>query len=144
MGFGSIAGPGQSRPASQQVRINICNTCMRIAGKVPSTEGFIELGTILQHMPASSPPLSINDALNICETEGAHNNGGGNFTINPRQPLDKTLIRYQPDQPLDRLGADNLGGPSVLDRPMGEIGSPILGNSEPRCTCELSLARKAA
>ena len=63
----------------------------------------------------------MRELLEICETEGNSQNGGGAFTIQD-EPQRGIFVKYTPDGGPGNVR--NTGGP-------GEIGSPIVGSAVP-------------
>jgi hypothetical protein len=72
----------------------------------------------LEHLyPLREEPLAEKEILDLCETEGNSNNGGGYFDIRLESD-DRYFIRFEPDVPNVRP----IGAP-------GDIGSPVVGSS---------------
>ena len=69
--------------------------------------------------PGHEAPVPMIEMLEICDTEGNGQNGGGSFSTTPpdQGPI---LIRYDPG----RTG-------STSGRGAGDIGSPIVGGAMP-------------
>ena len=118
--FGPMGGnqpmrPIQSRPVA--VRLLVCNSFKSLNG---SPDGFYDILTIKEQIERHSPhelPISEQEILLICETEGNASNGGGTFDI--REDISgHTSVRYERDV-------------ESAPRQM-EIGSPIVGSGVSR------------
>ena len=138
LSFGSLAAPTQPRSRPLHVRILICNSCrLLISQNLITADGFCDVGAILRHFEHNlSPPVTVQEILDICETEGTPQNGGGNFTVHEATPLENSLVRYETSMSRGGLGTEGhsgIGVPPGLERsgPVGDIGSPSLGNSIP-------------
>lgn len=130
LGFSVPSGmvrPAPARPpASVAIRQILCNVCRDLAIKEPSKDGLISLSSVQEAMktyvdinPMGDGPLTENDIVALCETEGTMANGGGNFDIHEGEGVSKN-IRWNPDRNPQPLGA--FGAP-------GHIGSPVMGSS---------------
>ncbi|KUI68669.1 Stress response protein NST1 [Cytospora mali] len=113
-------------PASMAIRQILCSVCRDLALKEPAKDGLIPLSTVQEAMktyvdfnPMGDGPLTENDIVALCETEGNPANGGGNFDVHDGEGVTKS-IRWNPDKAPQSLGA--FGAP-------GHIGSPVLGSS---------------
>ncbi|ROW14098.1 hypothetical protein VPNG_04144 [Cytospora leucostoma] len=113
-------------PASVAIRQILCNVCRDLAIKEPAKDGLIPLNSVQEAMktyvdfnPMGDGPLTEDDILALCETEGTQANGGGNFDVHDGEATSKS-IRWNPDKTPHPLGA--FGAP-------GHIGSPVLGSS---------------
>ncbi len=152
--FGIIGGPSRpslSRPVN--VRLLIVQACKQLTAAKKSPDGYHELGTLLRQIdqirPASEPAVQMAEMLEICETEGDAQNGGGFFSIKSEGPsmaapgligqgsstpglaqgvaqgMGRTFVRYEPGGNTAGLGAR---GGSIAP---GEIGSPVPSASMP-------------
>ncbi len=66
--------------------------------------------------PGHEAPVSMQEMLDICDTEGNGQNGGGSFTMHSEDHMG-LLIRFD-------------SGPNTsISRGAGDIGSPIVGGS---------------
>lgn len=123
--FGAIGGgagpqghrPGQ--PRSIAVRQMLCTACKNLEGASP--DGFHSMNAIREQIERLNPPrdepVLEKEILDLCETEGNPNNGGGYFDV--RQEGDGRIsIRFEPDVPSNHR---SVGAP-------GDIGSPVVGN----------------
>jgi hypothetical protein len=120
--FGPMGGAGvrPSQPRSVAVRLMLCSACKNLEGTTP--DDFYSIDAIRDQIERmNSPrddPISDKELLDLCETEGNPNNGGGYFDI--RNELDgRQSIRYEPDAPTHYR---SVGAP-------GDIGSPIANNN---------------
>lgn len=124
--LGNIAGPTRhARPVT--IRLLVCQACKALSNNstegVPSGFGFHSLEAIMHQIdqiqtPMDTPP-NMRELLDICETEGNAQNGGG--ILNIQEERSRGLcIKWIPDGPSGRMP----GGP-------GEIGSPIVGSAMP-------------
>lgn len=118
-GFGNVSGlPARpSQPRSVAVRLMLCRACKILEGSTP--DGFFPINAVREQInrinTTRDDTVSDKELLDLCETEGNPNNGGGFFDV--RNERDgRVLIRHEPDS----------GGGS--HRPVGapgDIGSPI-------------------
>ncbi|KAI9873783.1 MAG: Stress response protein nst1 [Pleopsidium flavum] len=124
--FGVIGGPNRpnsSRPVT--IRLMISQACKQLTANSPAKtgNGFHGVSAVLRQVeqlkPINEAPLHIQEMLDICDTEGNAQNGGGSFTIRDEGPRG-IFVRFDADDKTPLSGR----GP-------GEIGSPIQGNSTP-------------
>ncbi|KAI9831574.1 MAG: hypothetical protein M1819_004806 [Sarea resinae] len=127
--FGIIGGPNRanaSRPVS--IRLMTCTACKQLASTNKS--GFQTAQNILDRVnqlrPANEPSVHLKEVLDICETEGDAQNGGGYFTLDQdgKSP-EQVLVKYEEES------GGSFGGRSAFGPGPGEIGSPVPGNSMP-------------
>ena len=117
--FGSMGGAQPIRPSQPRgivIRMLICQACKTLEGSTP--DGFYDINAIKEQVDAAGSldqPVSEQELLDLCETEGNTQNGGGSFEIR-NQKNSHYSIRYEADMPTHRP----VGAP-------GEIGSPIVG-----------------
>lgn len=126
MGLGSIGSGGSGHRRPVQIRINICNACRQLmAAKATNEQGFVDAGTILRHVENSvNPPVSLDELLDFCETEGNASNGGGSFqVVKRRDGLMQSLIKFEADPVSAAAGARSASGAGAA----GDIGSPSVG-----------------
>jgi hypothetical protein len=81
------------------------------------------LHQVEQLNPPNEPPISLKEMLDICDTEGNSQNGGGSFTINDDGVNGKS-VKFEPD---NNSALSSHRGSLVP----GDIGSPVPGNSMP-------------
>jgi len=80
------------------------------------------LRQVEQLRPSSEPSISLGEMLDICDTEGSPQNGGGSFSISEDE--NGQYVKFEPDTNSAAPGHR----PSIVP---GDIGSPIPGNSNP-------------
>lgn len=66
--------------------------------------------------PGHEAPIQMMEMLDICDTEGNTQNGGGSFFKVPEDQGHSVMIRFDPAR-----------NTSMSGRGAGEIGSPIVG-----------------
>jgi hypothetical protein len=97
----------------------ICQACKTLEGSNP--DGYYDINAIKEQVDQASQldqPVSEQELLDICETEGSAINGGGSFDIR-KENKGHYSIRYEDDLPAPHRP---VGAP-------GEIGSPIIGSA---------------
>jgi hypothetical protein len=108
-----------NQPRGVAVRLSICRACKNLEGS--TSDGFYDANIVkdqLAHLTApGETPVTIQELLDICETEGNAVNGGGSFDIRS-DGNGQFSIRHEADLP-------NSQRPTEVP---GEIGSPIVGN----------------
>lgn len=124
--FGVIGGPNRpnaSRPVT--IRLMTCQACKQLTANNPAKlgTGLHNITAVLRQVeqlrPPNEPPVQIQELMDICDTEGNAQNGGGSFTVRDEGPRG-IFVRFDADDTIHMSGR----GP-------GEIGSPIQGNSTP-------------
>ncbi|MCJ1391313.1 Stress response protein nst1 [Xylographa bjoerkii] len=126
--FGIIGGPNRhvSRPVT--IRLLACQACKQLTLSTPikNNNGFHSIELILRQVeqlkPANEGPIQLRELLQICDTEGNPQNGGGSFIIQDEPPRG-IFVKYEPDNN-GSVGNRGVGGP-------GEIGSPMVGMNTP-------------
>jgi hypothetical protein len=123
-GFGAVGGaPNRpSQPRSVAVRLMLCRACKILEGT--SQDSFHSINAIREQVERLGSPrderITDKEFLDLCETEGNINNGGGSFEV--REEDDgRIFIRHDP-------------GITSAPRPLGapgEIGSPVVGGIQP-------------
>jgi hypothetical protein len=130
---GVAVGGGRPRPLT--IRLQTANFFKRlIGGKMMAPDGWQELGALLRHMDQCvSPPVSAQELLDICDTEGNEHNGGGEFHV--RMPasnvgpagapvgIESVLVRYV----FDGAGVDGKDALAGAGKAVGGLGSPPVG-----------------
>ncbi|EOO03994.1 putative stress response protein nst1 protein [Phaeoacremonium minimum UCRPA7] len=90
---------------------------------------FISLDAIKAQVdilnPSNERPVSEEDLLALCETEGNMQNGGGSFDVREDGP--RRFIRWVPSMN-NGIGPDGLPHLQRAVGAPGEIGSPIIGS----------------
>ncbi|KAI8629495.1 hypothetical protein F5Y19DRAFT_83958 [Xylariaceae sp. FL1651] len=117
-----------AQPRSVVIRQLLVRACKDLENYAADASGYIELSAIKGHVDSitPSPSESIDEAelLDICETEGNPQNGGGSFDIR-RDDNGKVAIRFE-------VGGGSGHGPFPRNvGAPGEIGSPIVGAGTP-------------
>lgn len=140
LGYGSgMGGPGiphrGSAPRSIAQRLMICRACRNLEAStggekyhsIDALRAEIERMTTLSTTPitpsggGTSEQISNMQILDLCDTEGNPNNGGGFFDIK-EDGQGRPMIRFEadlPSPPLKRGGGNGAG--------FGDIGSPVQG-----------------
>lgn len=121
--FGSAGGPirgNVSRPLT--LRILVRTACEKLASRAPANpngwhraEDVHREVQIANPAPAHEGQVSMQEMLEICDTEGNHQNGGGSFST--LQDQGSLYIRFECGRNASLSGR---GAP-------GDIGSPIIG-----------------
>jgi hypothetical protein len=125
--FGVIGGasrPGTSRPV--HVRLMVCQACKQLTTSKKNGDTFHEINAVLRQVdqmrPANEAPVQMRELLDICETEGDVQNGGGFFSIQ-KDAQGRTFVKHEVDEGTSSSGKGNIAP--------GEIGSPIPSSSVP-------------
>ena len=125
------------------VRLLIVQACKQLTAAKKSGDGFHDLSAILRQIdqirPPTEAPVQMAEMLEICETEGDAQNGGGFFTIKTEggtgagqtqvpgagtgPGLGRTLVRHEAAGNMPTAGRGSIAP--------GDIGSPIPGSSIP-------------
>jgi hypothetical protein len=118
--FGAVGGSSAIRPSqphgrSIAVRLMLCRACKKLEGSSP--DGYADINAIIDYLNSSGEGhVSEREILDICETEGNSQNGGGSFDVR-KDSNNRYSIRHEIDLPSSHRP---VGAP-------GEIGSPIVG-----------------
>ncbi|KZF19801.1 hypothetical protein L228DRAFT_271120 [Xylona heveae TC161] len=121
-----------SRPVT--IRLMTCQACKQLTANTKGGDGFHDVQDVLEQVnrsrPGHEPPILMKDMLDICETEGDLQNGGGSFILKDEGPGEagsgaRPRVRYEADTDLP------FGARQRRSIAPGEIGSPIPGNSIP-------------
>jgi len=122
IGMGTSLGSlNRSRPIV--LRTTVCNLFRQLTmSKLLPPSGFQDVASVLQvieHHNQVKPPPSIQELLNILDTEGNEHNGGGTFTLQIAQVLEMSLVRWNPpeERPLGGLG--EIGSSGGIGAPPG-------------------------
>lgn len=125
--FGFIGGgvhathrPHASRPVA--IRLMVAEACKKLSATPgTSNDGFhpaqFLLRQIEQMKPPHEPPISLNEMLEICDTEGNAQNGGGSFVVR-NDNFQGQSVKFEPT------------GGTANQRSVGDIGSPMVGHSQ--------------
>lgn len=122
-GFGNVSGlPARpSQPRSVAVRLMLCRACKILDGSTP--DGFFPINAVREQInrinTTRDDTVSDKELLDLCETEGNPNNGGGFFDVR-NEENGRVLIRHEPDT--------GVGSHRPVGAP-GDIGSPITTSS---------------
>lgn len=128
-GFGGILG-GSARPSGSRavtIRLLVVQACSKLSAHPPTDSrwGFHNVDTVLnqvEHMkPPHEGPISMKEMLDICDTEGNTQNGGGSFIIEHHEP--HTFVKFEPGRTTSISMSGGIGP--------GDIGSPIPGGAIP-------------
>ncbi|PGH17797.1 hypothetical protein AJ79_00938 [Helicocarpus griseus UAMH5409] len=125
--FGILGGtrPHTSRPVT--IRLLVAQACKQLNATSPTKDntGFHNVNQVLRQVEQLSPPgepqITLNEMLDICDTEGNPQNGGGSFAIK-NEGNRGTFVKFEPDN--NSLSS----GPRGSIAP-GDIGSPVPGSS---------------
>ncbi len=125
--FGIIGGgvhathrPYASRPVA--IRLMVAEACKKLSA-TPGTlnDGFhpaqFLLRQIEQMKPPHEPAITLNEMLEICDTEGNAQNGGGSFIVR-RDSFQGQSVTFEP------------AGGTSNKRSVGDIGSPMAVHSQ--------------
>jgi hypothetical protein len=117
--FGAVGGVQPIRPSQPRsvvIRLLICQACKNLEGSNP--DGYYDMNVIKEQVEQGNQldqPVSEQELLDICETEGNAINGGGSFDTR-KDNNGRFSIRYEDDMPTPH-------------RPIGApVGSPIVGS----------------
>jgi actin-related protein len=123
-----IIGAGVHAPhrlhASQPVaiRLMVAEACRKLSATPgTSNDGFhpaqFLLRQIEQMKPLHEPAITLNEMLEICDTEGNAQNGGGSFIVR-KDNFQGQSVKFEPS------------GGTGSKRPVGDIGSPMAAHSQ--------------
>lgn len=118
----AFGGPGMmdrpSEPRYVTIRKMLCRVCHNLSSKDRGQSlGFSTLNDVRAELNKSNLEVEEKELLEVCETEGNHQNGGGTFELRDH-PLGM-MIRWEPTtdhRPVQRA----VGAP-------GEFSSPVAG-----------------
>jgi hypothetical protein len=105
----------------------VSQACKQLTAKRPpsSNNGFHNIKDILQELehskPPNEPPVSFPEMMEIFDTEGNPQNGGGSFLLK-NEGHDRIFAKFEPHSNIPPTGP---GGKA------GDIGSPIPSSSYP-------------
>lgn len=114
-----------AQPRSITIRQILAQSCKDLQNHAADAQGWIDLSAIKGHVDSiAAEPVTEAELLDMCETEGNTQNGGGTFDVKHGEN-GKPSVKYDPDMaPGPSPFARNVGAP-------GEIGSPIVGHAAP-------------
>jgi len=103
--------------------------CKQLSASNPNKvdPGFYNVNLVLRQVeqlnPPNEAPITLNEMLDICDTEGNPQNGGGSFMIKNDGPRG-TFVRFEPDN-------NSIASMPRSSIAPGDIGSPVPGSSIP-------------
>ena len=116
-----------SRPVT--IRLLVIQACKQLNSMTSPQNGTgsfhdvnLVLGQVEQLRNSGEPSISLDEMLDICDTEGSAHNGGGSFSI--KEGPNGQSVRFEPDP--NSAVSGHRG--SIVP---GDIGSPIPSNSHP-------------
>ncbi|RAK99765.1 putative stress response protein Nst1 [Aspergillus ibericus CBS 121593] len=115
-----------SRPVT--IRLLVIQACKQLNTMSPSkgASGYHDVKVVLRQVdqlrPATESPISLKEMLDICDTEGNTQNGGGSFSIKSDETGE--YVKFEPDT--NSASSGHRG--SIVP---GEIGSPVPSSSLP-------------
>ena len=116
---------GPPRPSGSRavtIRLLVCQACNKLTAHPPQTSrgGYHNVQDVLRTVDVMKPshegPISMEEMLDICDTEGNTQNGGGSFKIDAHGPVGM-YVKFEPGR--------------STSMSMGEIGSPVTGGAMP-------------
>lgn len=125
-GAGGFHRTHTSRPVT--IRLLVIQACKQLNAILPSKDasGYHDVHLVLRQIeqlkPPSEPAISLKEMLDICDTEGNPQNGGGSFSI--RDDENGQFVKFESDT----ISAASGHRGSIVP---GEIGSPITNSSVP-------------
>ena len=135
--FGVIGGsnrPNASRPV--MIRMLVCQACkqMTISSPLHGSNGFHSVEAVLhqveQMKPGNETPIQLKEMLDICDTEGNIQNGGGSFIIQTHEP-GGTFVKFEAGGNLNNVSRSG-GGPGDIGSPVQQSGSLMAAFGGPR------------
>ncbi|KAL3466615.1 salt tolerance down-regulator-domain-containing protein [Aspergillus heterothallicus] len=117
--------PHGSRPVT--IRLLVIQACKQLSTMSPSkgTDGYHDVNVVLhqvEQLQPSNEAIPLREMLDICDTEGNAQNGGGSFSI--RNNERGQFVRFESDTNNAASGQRSSIAP-------GEIGSPLTTSSIP-------------
>ena len=109
--------PSASRPFA--IRNLLAQACRQLSTSPGADgDGFVPASNVLRQVDAmktmGDPPVSMDEMLTYCETEGNAQNGGGSFEVRGDGPRGMVV----------KFSADSLAGRNSV----GDIGSPVVSH----------------
>ncbi|RHZ74436.1 Stress response protein nst1 [Aspergillus turcosus] len=115
-----------SRPVA--IRLLVIQACKQLNSMSPfkGADGYHDVNLVLRQVeqlrPPNEPSISLKEMLDICDTEGNTQNGGGTFSTKKDETGE--FVKFEPD---NNSAASGHRGSIVP----GEIGSPVPSSSLP-------------
>ncbi|KAL2796890.1 salt tolerance down-regulator-domain-containing protein [Aspergillus keveii] len=115
-----------SRPVT--IRLLVIQACKQLNTMSPSktADGYHDVNVVLRQVeqlqPSNEAPIALKEMLDICDTEGNAQNGGGSFSIQKNEKGE--FVKFEPGTNSAASGKRGSIAP-------GEIGSPLNSNSIP-------------
>ena len=122
--FGIIGGGvhGMSRshaPRPVVIRRLLAEACKQLSAAPGSApDSFHPVQNVLRQVAPKEPTVSLEEMLVICDTEGNAQNGGGSFEVRNDGQRGQ-VVKFEADGGINWTGT------------VGDIGSPIIGHSQP-------------
>lgn len=124
--FGNVNGPSR-QPRALTLRHLICQACKALSNQsfegTNGGFGYHSVDLIMHHIEHNRPPNEpippVQEILDICETEGNQQNGGGSLSLQDERGRG-VCVKWIPDG--SAAARPSAGAP-------GEIGSPVVGSS---------------
>ena len=118
-GLHSMARPHAPRPVA--IRLMLTQACIQLSSTPGyASDGFHPIQAVLRQVeqlkPPNEPPISLNEMLEICDTEGNPQNGGGSFDV-------------RHDTSRGQIVKFDVGGGAGGRGVVGDIGSPVVGQT---------------
>lgn len=135
--FGIIGGSHRPAPRAVTLRLLICRAWNKLQNTPPvgGDRGFHSVDAVLREVelmkPANEGHVSLKELLEICETEGNAQNGGGAFKVEAHEPKG-LMVKY------DLVKFDGRKMSVVTKGTPGEIGSPVQPASLPGLTAAMA------
>ncbi|KAG5296823.1 stress response protein nst1 [Histoplasma ohiense] len=129
--FGIIGGtrPHTSRPVT--VRLLVAQACKQLNATSPTkgNSGFHSVNHVLRQVeqlnPPNEPQITLDELLDICDTEGNPQNGGGSFVI--KNETRGTFVKFEPDSNSTSSGPRGSVAPGDIGSPATSISTPAFG-----------------
>jgi hypothetical protein len=121
-GIIGVGVQGMSRshaPRPVAIRRLLAEACKQLSATPGSApDGFHPVQNVLRQVAPKEPTISLTEMLDICDTEGNAQNGGGSFEVRNDGQRGQ-VVKFEADSGNAWTGT------------VGDIGSPIVGNSQP-------------
>lgn len=83
------------------------------------------LRQVEQLNPPNEPQITLDELLDICDTEGNPQNGGGSFVI--KNETRGTFVKFEPDSNSMSSGPRGSVAPGDIGSPAASISTPAFG-----------------